>query len=181
MNNRKRLLFLFCSLFILAGIWYVFLNKTNTPSGASGSSSQSARSGVSTGDRMPEFTLQGLAGQSVTVGKPGQISVINFWATWCPPCRAEFPELDQFARNNKDKMQFYSIDIQEDKGKVAAFLKEGNYSFTAYIDSDGAIAKQFRITAIPTTLVVDENGIIRYRKSGGVTETELEEIIKKGW
>jgi len=135
--------------------------------------------GVNVGEHMPEFTLYNLAGQEIAVGKEKKITVINFWATWCPPCRAEFPELDNFVKRNGDKVQFYSIDLQEDRAKVDQFLKNGNYSFSALLDKDGAIAKQFRITAIPTTIILDEKGVIRYRKSGGVTENELENIIAK--
>jgi thiol-disulfide isomerase/thioredoxin len=135
--------------------------------------------GVNVGNAISEFTLTGLDGKKVTVGKDKRITVINFWATWCPPCRAEFPELVSFSQKNRDAVQFYSVDLQEDESKISAFFKTGGYSLPVLLDADGQIAKMFRVTAIPTTIVVDADGIIRYRKSGAVTANELETIIKK--
>ena len=135
--------------------------------------------GVNIGNVISEFTLVGLDGKKLTVGKDKKVTVINFWATWCPPCRAEFPELVSFSQKNKDTVQFYSVNLQEDEPKISAFFNKGGYSLPVLMDADGQVAKLFRITAIPTTIVVDADGIIRYRKSGGVTANELETIIKK--
>ena len=135
--------------------------------------------GVNIGNVISEFTLVGLDGKKLTVGKDKKVTVINFWATWCPPCRAEFPELVSFSQKNKNTVQFYSVNLQEDESKISAFFNTGGYSLPVLMDADGQVAKLFRITAIPTTIVVDADGIIRYRKSGGVTANELETIIKK--
>jgi thiol-disulfide isomerase/thioredoxin len=135
--------------------------------------------GVNVGEHIPQFSLDSSDGRKFTIGKEEKVTVINFWATWCPPCRAEFPELDKFVKKNGEIVQFDSVDIQEDKLKVEAFLKNAKVSFPVLLDQDGAIAKQFRISAIPTTIIVDAKGIIRYRKSGGVTAEELENIIAK--
>jgi DsbE subfamily thiol:disulfide oxidoreductase len=136
-------------------------------------------SGAMVGDKIPEFALSGLDGKKVTIGKENKVAVLNFWATWCPPCRAEFPELVSFSQKNNTKIQFYSINLQENKEKVLSFFKQENYSLPVLLDEDGKVAKMFRVTAIPTTLIIDAQGIIRYRKSGGVTSEELENIIKK--
>lgn len=150
-----------------------FVNRSND-----GQAKEQA-SGVMVGDKIPEFALFGLDGEKVTIGKENKVVVLNFWATWCPPCRAEFPELVGFSQKNNTKVQFYSINLQENKEKVLSFFKQENYSLPVLLDEDGKVAKMFRVTAIPTTLIIDAQGIIRYRKSGGVTSEELENIIKK--
>lgn len=150
-----------------------FVNRSND-----GQAKEQA-SGVMVGDKIPEFVLSGLDGKKVTIGKENKVAVLNFWATWCPPCRAEFPELVSFSQKNNEKVQFYSINLQENQEKVLNFLKQENYSLPVLLDEDGKVAKMFRVTAIPTTLIIDAQGIIRYRKSGGVTSEELENIIKK--
>ncbi len=123
------------------------------------------------------FTLPDMEGKNIAVGMPGEITIINFWATWCPPCRSEMPELDRFAQNHKE-VALYAVNIQEYSDKVKEFMQKNNYSLHVLMDKDGTIAKKFQITAIPTTIVIDKNGNIKYRKSGGVTQAELESVIK---
>ncbi|MBP2653400.1 MAG: resA [Firmicutes bacterium] len=134
--------------------------------------------GVTVGKTVPQFTLDGIDGKSISVGAKGKTYVLNFWATWCPPCRDEIPELDKFALKHRNDIQFYAINIEEESKEVADFLKSNNYTFPVLIDKDGAVAETFHVTAIPTTLVVDSQGIIRYRTTGGVTGEELEKVIK---
>lgn len=134
--------------------------------------------GVTVGKQSPNITLAAIDGKQITVGKSGKLTIINFWATWCPPCREEMPELDNFSRLHGQTLEFYAINIQESGDKVTEFLKQNKFAMPVLLDNDGSIAKIFRINAIPTTLVMDKNGIIKYRKSGGVTQSELEGIIK---
>ena len=171
--NKKMVWIIFISIIglLIAGLGYHFITNKD--------SVKEVSTGLNIGEHPPAFTLYNLDGQQVTIGKENKITVLNFWATWCPPCRAEFPELDRFVKKNRDKILFYSIDLQEDSSKVKEFFKNGQYSFSALLDKDGAMAKQFRITAIPTTIILDDKGIIRYRKTGGITQDELENIIAK--
>jgi len=134
--------------------------------------------GVVVGKIISPFTLDNIAGQSVEVGKPGKPYVLNFWASWCPPCRGEFPELDMFARSHVESAQFYAVNLQESAEKAKLFLNQNGYTVSVLLDKDGTVAHTFQVTAIPTTLVVDSQGIIRYRKSGPVTLDELEEVMK---
>lgn len=133
--------------------------------------------GVTVGKRLPEFALATLAGNETKVTLDGQIIVLNFWATWCPPCRQEMPELEKFARQYSGKVMFYAINIQEPSDTVTEFLTQNQYTMKVLSDKDGEVAKNFRINSIPTTLVVDKQGIIKYRKSGPVTVTELEGVL----
>lgn len=136
-----------------------------------------AETGVTVGKVLPGFTLTALDGRQVKVASSGQFLVLNFWATWCPPCRQEMPELDKFAQKYNGKVEFYAINIQEPAEKAVEFMDQNKYTMSVLSDTDGEVANVFRINAIPTTLVVDRQGIIKYRKSGPVTLAELEGVL----
>lgn len=140
---------------------------------------QNTGTGVTVGKKAPEFTLNTLDGQAKTIGKQPTVTVINFWATWCPPCREEMPELNQFYQGHKQAIDFYAINIQEPPAKVNDYIHTNQLVFPVLLDRDGGIAKIFQINAIPTTVVIDKHGIIQYRKAGTVTKSELEAVLNK--
>lgn len=158
---------------VIAGYWYV-----KTPAGTDTQLSVPAETGVSVGKVLVPFALANLEGEKVQVGSSGKVTVINFWATWCPPCREEMPELNRFSATHRNTVAFYSVNLQESQGKVKDFMQQNGYTFPVLLDSDGAVGKTFRVAAIPTTLIMDNKGVIVFRKSGTVTMRELEEIIK---
>lgn len=135
--------------------------------------------GVTVGKKVPEFTLNTIAGQAKTIGRQQNVTVLNFWATWCPPCREEMPELNQFYQGHKQDIDFYAINIQESQTKVNDYIHTNQLVFPVLLDRDGGIAKLFQINAIPTTVVIDKHGIIQYRKAGTVTKSELETVLNK--
>ena len=137
-----------------------------------------ANIGVTVGTMMPGVTLAGLDGLQKRFGEPGKVTVINFWATWCPPCREEMPELNKFTSQYRDTVAFYAVNIQEPGETVSGFLRQHNYTMPVFLDSDGAVAKLFRVRAIPTTIVADKTGLIKYRTAGAITASELEGIIR---
>ncbi|MCX7781414.1 MAG: TlpA family protein disulfide reductase [Negativicutes bacterium] len=154
-----------------------FLRPSNPDVSPSGDKSAKTATGVLVDNRMPEFKLAALDGKQISVGAPGKITVVNFWATWCPPCRAEMPELNEFARKHAAKVNFYAVNIQEPADKVGDFMKQQNFTMPVLLDKEGEVARTFRVSAIPTTIITDKQGVIRYRKSGTVTLSELEGVI----
>lgn len=174
---RRRFLILgLVIIAVLASVWYVFIDKDQHQIVAN--QEQRGAVGVTVGKAAHVFTLNSLEGKAAQVGNSKTPYVLNFWATWCPPCREELPELDQFVRQHGSNIQFYAINLQESDEKVTAFLKQNGYQIPVLLDKAGTVAQTFRVTAIPTTIVVDSQGIIRYRKTGGITLYELESIMK---
>ncbi len=133
--------------------------------------------GVRVGQALPEFSLPSLDGQEVAVRPSGKITVINFWTTWCPPCQEEMPELDAFAQGNQEKVNFYAVNLQESQEKVKTFMDGNGYTMPVLLDEEGDMGKKFQIRTIPTTLIVNKHGVIKFRKSGPMTRGELEGII----
>lgn len=156
-------------------IGFVAMEPANLPPPAT--NKPAAETGVTVGKILPGFTLAAVDGKQVNIAPAGRIIVLNFWATWCPPCREEMPELNQFSGKYGDRISFYLVNIQESQATVADFLSQNGYDMNCLLDIDGQVAKTFRINAIPTTLVVDQQGTIKYRKSGPVTMAELEGVL----
>jgi cytochrome c biogenesis protein CcmG/thiol:disulfide interchange protein DsbE len=171
--GRKMVVILLGIILIAGGAWYLGFSAINPKPQPQPTNDTSARVGKTS----PTFTLDSLDGTKVNVGQPGRITVINFWATWCPPCLEEMPELEEFAQKNQQKINFYAVNLKESNEKVSDYMDKNKYTMSVLLDKDGFAAKQFQITAIPTTIIVDKNGIIKHRQSGAMTRNELEGII----
>ncbi|EGO62437.1 TlpA family protein disulfide reductase [Acetonema longum] len=186
---RKQLLSIILLVFLaIAGLWLSgqqqqatlpapgeIVQRENSAPAAQTSGADEV--GVMVDKKAPGFTLTGLEGKSVEAVVKGQVTILNFWATWCPPCRAEMPELDRFARKHQGVLRFYAVNIKESGDTVKAFLRQNQYQLPVLLDSDGKVAETYAVWAIPTTLILDANGVIRYRKAGAVTLQELEKVI----
>lgn len=170
--SKRMLIILLGFIMAITGYWYTY-----SDAGVKKTSPPTAKVGVRIGQTLAPFVLEGLDGSQVTVGQPGKITVLNFWATWCPPCKEEMPELERFFRNNQQKVDFYAINLQESNGKISEFMNKNNYTMPVLLDAGGAVGKKFQVTAIPTTIIINKHGMIKYRKSGTMTMNELEGII----
>lgn len=129
----------------------------------------------------PDFTLKSLDGQTVklsdSIGKP---VLINFWASWCGPCREEMPYLQKIYNDYKDTgLVFYLINIGESPDTINKFLKDNGYSMPVLLDSDKSVSQSYRITGIPETFFIDKNGIIRKWQIGAYPSAQaIEEDLK---
>lgn len=127
----------------------------------------------------PPFKATSFDGSEVAINAAmdKKIYVINFWATWCPPCRAEMPELNEFAKKHEGEVTFYAVNLQEPKDAVDKFLKDNGYTMPVLLDLKGEAAEVYKVRAIPTTYVVDKDGTILLKKIGGTTAAELETAL----
>ncbi len=109
-----------------------------------------------------EIRLKDLNGQQVRLSDfRGKIIFLNFWATWCYACRIEMPDMEKLHQKFKNKdFAMVTINLQESVSQVKQFFKDFKLTFTALLDSDGAVGAHFMITAIPTTFILDKEGII---------------------
>lgn len=114
-----------------------------------------------------DFEVKDLKGQSVKLSSfKGKVVLLNFWATWCPPCRQEMPSLEKLYQSMRGNQDFVivTVDLQEEASVVKEFLSKNAYHFPVFLDATGAASGPYSVEAIPTTYVIDRAG----RVIGGV-------------
>jgi peroxiredoxin len=127
------------------------------------------------GQIAPDFELKTTRGEtfklSDNVGK--KIIVLNFFATWCGPCRAEMPELNRYFNDHKsDSFQLIGIDSEEQQDRVDEFLQDLKVDFPAGIDS-GPIQRQYGVSSFPTTVVIGVDGKVQFYETGALANAEV--------
>ncbi|GAC1639426.1 MAG: TlpA disulfide reductase family protein [Herpetosiphon sp.] len=126
-----------------------------------------APSGLSTAPQpnypAPPFTLVTSTGMPVTLSDfKGQVVLLNIWATWCPPCRAEMPTIEAtYKQYHGQGFTVLAINIQESSGTVAAFMTKYGLSFPALLDRDGKVSGTYQAFALPSSFFIDRLGIVR--------------------
>jgi thiol-disulfide isomerase/thioredoxin len=112
----------------------------------------------------PAFTLASRAGGEVSLADlKGQVVMINFWASWCGPCRQEFPALDQiYAKYKPMGFMLVAINVESEKADAERFLATTPASFPILYDPDGTVSGNYGVSAMPTTVLVDRQGRVRW-------------------
>jgi peroxiredoxin len=129
-------------------------------------------------DKAADFVLPDPAGKNVMLSAyRGKVVLLNFWASWCPPCRAEMPSLQKLHDLLKDK-KFVLLAAAEDQDtkQAVSFVRSNQYSFTVLLDPQGRAAQLYGVAAYPTTYVIDKKGRIRHRVVGSTDWAEAKTI-----
>ena len=116
-------------------------------------------------------TLPGKTPFDVSVLSDGEVKLVNFWASWCAPCRVEHPNLTELAEQG---LPVYGINYKDDPAKAAAFLDELGDPYAAIGTDDGPVARDWGVYGVPETFVVDGEGRIIERMAGPVTQRAIE-------
>lgn len=126
---------------------------------------------VAEGGMAPDFGVKALDGKEVRLSSlRGKVVMVNFWATWCPPCKEEIPSMMKLNRSMEGKpFQMLAISIDEGgKGAVEKYFKSSGTLLPAYLDGDGSVSKAYGITGVPETFIVDKSGTIQKKIVGGM-------------
>lgn len=139
---------------------------------------QSQKGPVDSGEA-PDFTLTDFDGRTVTLSElRGQVVIINFWASWCPPCREEAAYLEQTWRKYKDQgVVFIGVDYVDTEKAALAYIDEFDITYLNGPDIGTRIAQAYNIKGVPETFYVDKRGILRGVHIGPLKSPELDEKI----
>lgn len=113
----------------------------------------------------PDFTLASNTGKNIRLSElRGQVVLINFWASWCGPCRQELPELDKlYQRYQAAGFTILGVNAESDMSDADRLLKKIPVSFPILYDTEKSVSKMLKADAMPTTVIVDRNGQLRYK------------------
>lgn len=162
--------------------WAVF--RTRASRGAAGPvpAVESARlRGNPVGQPAPAFTLRDAEGEELALNDvKGRPLLINFWATWCGPCRTEMPVIEAaYQKHTDDGLVVLAIDVRENPELARTFAGWLGVTFTLLDDGSGEVANRYRVTAFPTSFFVDRDGVIRAWQVGEMNEAVLERHLLK--
>jgi thiol-disulfide isomerase/thioredoxin len=124
--------------------------------------------------QLPPLSGPTIDGGSYTLAQHGHPAVVDFWASWCGPCRKQQPELDALARCYAPRgVTFIGVDIRDDRANGMAYVREFGVPYPSLDDPGSAIAGQFDVSAPPTTLVADGRGRVVLERLGGITRADV--------
>lgn len=135
---------------------------------------------LNVGDNLPKFTAKALNGKDISSDElKGKVALINFWATWCGPCKAEMPlmQKDIYEKINDKNFVMAAISRGEETEIVKKFIDLNKYTFPIYLDKETSVYKLFASKYIPRNFVIGKDGKVKWASVGFVKE-EFEEMIK---
>ena len=161
-------------------IWLllVLIIIAGTAAGCKTSPDEGIKTAPKQGAYAPEFTLINTAGEKVSLSSQrGKVVLINFWATWCPPCMQEMPGINSRYEMHGEYFEVLAVDNGDPTDLVIQFRDQVGLSFEPLLDSRGTVSQLYQVTAFPTSMFVDEHGIIQIVHIGLMTESQLDDYL----
>jgi peroxiredoxin len=134
----------------------------------------------------PDFTLHSLGGTNLRLQEQrGRVVMVNFWATWCAPCRQEMPQLNKlYDKYRASGFVLLGVNIDDDAGRAAEVATKLGLKFPVLLDTDKAVSRSYELSSMPTTVLIDRDGRVRYLHRGYVQgyenlyEQQIRELLK---
>ncbi len=131
------------------------------------------------GSPAPGFELNNLDGAAQKLsGLKGTPVMINFWATWCPPCKQEMPLIEKYAKKYAGKLAVLGVDYEEGPDLVRPFAKGMGITYPVLLDREGTVADRYFVKDFPYTFFIDQNGVLRAQHLGILSEEQLVQYLK---
>lgn len=150
---------------------------------ATGQSEDPTKAGPIVGAQAPNFTLNGLDGETYELSdlKGDKPVLVNFWASWCPPCKAEAPDLVRLYDKYREEMEIYAVNLTTADSVEGAqqFVDEYGIVFPVLLDDKGEVGKEYQALSIPTSYFIDRNGTIQNKMIGITSPDNLEKMFQE--
>jgi len=173
--NRTRWNILIAVL-LLVGLAWIWINRL--PAG-SATAAGALPPAPAVGHPAPDFTLTTVTGETFKLSDlRGTPVVLNFWATWCPPCRGEMPELQAASQRLAGQVAIIGVDQAETPAQVQAFAAQSGVTYPIPLDERAEASRLYAVRSLPTTFFIDRAGVIRQVQIGPVTAATLEGLLK---
>ncbi len=141
-----------------------------------------AATSLQKGSVAPDFTLQSLTGKPISLSDyRGKIVILNFWASWCSPCKEEMPAFQSFHEKYNNKgATILSINVthrDRNRKQLLQFIKNNDLTFPILLDEKGKVTEMYQILIIPTTFVIDQKGMIQNKVLGPLNEAQIQNLL----
>lgn len=168
---------LFVGALLLGSGWVV---HSREPVAGSGETAAGETEAPVAGHLAPDFSLVTLTGEEVTLSdfRGRQPVVLNFWATWCPPCRAEIPFFQSASRKYNGQVAVLGIDDGEPRATVAPFVTEMGMTYPVPLDEESVVSRRYRVNSLPSTFFIDRDGVVQHVHIGIINQAVLEAQIE---
>jgi cytochrome c biogenesis protein CcmG/thiol:disulfide interchange protein DsbE len=135
--------------------------------------------GVNQGNQARDFTLETLEGAGLSLQDyRGKVVLLNFWATWCTPCRDEIPDIQAaYEAYQDDGFVVLGINVEESRQQLEPFVAELGITYPVLLDETGQVLKMYRAIGLPISVILDRDGVIQVRHVGLVTAAQLEHYL----
>ncbi|RDW20388.1 thiol:disulfide interchange protein [Oceanobacillus arenosus] len=165
---KKLILMVIVSTFIL---WFGFADLSKADNTV----------GTEIGNIAPDFEIQTISGETIKLKDlSGKRVMLNFWASWCPPCRVEMPDMQKLHENEDIIVLAVNLtDSEMSQKDVTSFVNEFGLTFPIGLDKSGQISKLYKINPIPTTFMIDSDGKIRFKLFGAMSYKMMTEELEK--
>jgi len=132
------------------------------------------------GDLLPDVEIENLDGSGkISLADIEGPAVVNLWATWCAPCRREIPDFEAVHQARGDEVRFVGINIGEASSQATDFLSVVGATYDQFIDSEGLVVTELATSTMPTTVIIDADGVITKRHLGPLDQDGLNDAIDK--
>lgn len=172
-SNRLRL----GLIALVAALALVGAACSDSGSDSEGSSDPAA---VPQGDPAADFTVMTLDGGGFTLSEhledDGRPVFLNMWASWCPPCKAEMPDINAASQTHED-VKFVGVAVNDDPVASAGFATSAGITYTIGFDGDGTVANDYQVRGLPATYIISADGIILERIFGAVSQGDIDEKL----
>ncbi|WP_332651698.1 TlpA family protein disulfide reductase [Lysinibacillus sp. 54212] len=166
---------------LIIGLAWNFL-KDSEEAAEFGLIETSEPTGLQKGDLPPQFKLETIKEEPMALSDAkGKKVILNFWATWCGPCREEMPALQAYDAANEDVV-VVAVNLTDKDGdaeKISKFVSDFNLTFPVLLDQTGDVSKAYEVVNIPSTYFIDEKGIIQTKINGAIDEELIDLYIKQ--